>query len=236
MRAPRPWTVLSHGPIERLEENLRAVEAALPRGAVRRRMSIVRLADGQLVFLNAVPLEPGAMAELERWGEPAFLVVPNRLHRLDLHAWKARYPRCAIVCPRPAAPHVAAIVAVDGDLDALPRDRALRSEALDGTRSAEPVLAVTSGSRTSLLFGDAVMNLPHLPGLEGLLLRLIGSTGGPRVTLPARVIQVADRRALAAHLARLAETPGLARLVPSHGAIVDDDAAGVLRAVAHRLR
>lgn len=198
-------------------------------------MSVVRLGDGRLVFLNAIPLAEDAMAELERWGEPAILVVPNRLHRLDLHAWKARYPRCAVLCPRPAAPHVARVVPVDGDLAALPPDPALRAEPLDGTRSAEPVLVVRSGPRTSLLFGDAVMNLPHLPGLGGALLRLIGSTGGARVTLPARLVMVADRRALAAHLARLAELPGLARLVPSHGGIVEADAPGVLRAVARRL-
>jgi hypothetical protein len=80
------------------------------------------------------------------------------------------------------------------------------------------------------------MNLPHLPGAQGLLLRAIGSTGGPRVTPLARLVAVSDRRALAASLERLARTPGLARLVPSHGAIVEADAARVLADVARRLR
>lgn len=88
----------------------------------------------------------------------------------------------------------------------------------------------------SLLFGDTVMNLPHLPGLEGLLLRLIGSTGGPRVTRLSGLATVGDRRALAAHLDRLAATPRLVRLVPSHGAIVSDRAGEVLREVAAALR
>lgn len=30
--------------------------------------------------------------------------------------------------------------------------------------------------------GDAVMNIPHFGGLGGLLFRVLGSTGGPRVT------------------------------------------------------
>lgn len=80
------------------------------------------------------------------------------------------------------------------------------------------------------------MNIPHLPGLEGFLLRLIGSTGGPRVTRLARLVSVGDRRALAGHLERLAATPGLVRLVPSHGAIVSVRAGEVLREVAARLR
>jgi hypothetical protein len=234
----RPWTVLPHGPLEWLEENLIVVDSALPRGRIRRRMSVVRLSDRRLVFHNAVPLGMPAMGELEAFGRPAFLVVPNRFHRLDIHAWKARFPACAVLCPRPAAKAVGAVVAVDGALDALPRDPALAVETLSGSKTEEAVLVARSpdGARASLLFGDAVMNLPHLPGLEGFLLRLIGSTGGPRVTGLTRLVAVADRRALAAHLERLAATLGLLRLVPSHGAIVSARAGEVLREVAARLR
>jgi hypothetical protein len=233
----RPWIVLPHGPVERLDDALRAVEGSLPRSPMPRRMSIARLTDGRLVFHNAVPLAEPAMAELEAWGEPAYLVVPNRLHRLDLAAWIARYPLCAVVCPPEARARVAAVVPVTGDLSKLPRDPALAVEPLGGMRSGEAALAIRSrgGASTSLLFGDAVMNLPHLPGVQGLLLRAIRSTGGPRVTPLARLVAVSDRRALGASLERLARTPGLARLVPSHGAIVDADAARVLGDVARRL-
>jgi hypothetical protein len=236
-RVARPWIVLPHGPVERLDEALRAVEGSLPRSPVPRRMSIARLAGGRLLFHNAVPLAEPAMADLEAWGEPSFLVVPNRFHRLDLAAWLARYPRCAVVCPPEARAAVAAVVPVTGDLSKLPRDPALAVEPLGGMRSGEAAIAIRSrGGAVSLLFGDAVMNLPHLPGARGLLLRAIGSTGGPRVTPLARLVAVSDRRALAASLERLARTPGLARLVPSHGAIVEDDAARVLADVARRLR
>jgi len=47
---------------------------------------------------------------------------------------------------------------------------------------------------------------------------------------------VRDAGALAAHLERLAATPGLCRLVPSHGDLVEGDAGAVLRQVAARLR
>jgi hypothetical protein len=65
---------------------------------------------------------------------------------------------------------------------------------------------------------------------------LIGSSGGPRVTAVARLLLVRDKAALGDHLAELAELPGLTRLIPSHGAIVDHDAAGVLRKIAGPLR
>ncbi|HEU4383367.1 MAG TPA: hypothetical protein VFR85_07650 [Anaeromyxobacteraceae bacterium] len=233
--APRPWTVLRHDPIVELETNLWAVEADLPRGPVRRRMSIVRRADGGLLFHNAIPLDEGSMRRIEAFGRPALLFVPNGLHRLDLHAFRARYPRLRVHCPREAHARVAAMVPVDGHWDDLPPDPDVRAEPLQGSRFGEAALVVRSGERTSLLFGDTVMNLPHLPGVQGLAWRLLGSTGRPRVTPVARLLSVSDRRLLAAHLLRLAALPGLARLVVSHGRNVEEEAAGVLRAVARDL-
>jgi hypothetical protein len=126
---------------------------------------------------------------------------------------------------------------VDGAWDLLPRDGALEAVPLAGSRAGEAALVVRSGggARASLLFGDTVMNLPHRPGLEGLLLRLLGSSGGPTVTRIARLFTVRDPRLLARALERLAATPGLVRLVPSHGDVVEVDAAGALRRVATAL-
>lgn len=238
MAAPRPWTVLAHEPIARLEENLWAVAGSLPRGGMNRRMSIVRLSDGRLVFHNAVPLEEPAMRDVEAFGRPAVLLVPNGLHRLDLHAWKRRYPQLAVICPRPARDRVARVVPVDGGWDALPRDPALEAVPLEGSKTGEAALVARSegGGRASLLFGDTVMNIPHRGGAEGLLLRLLGSSGEAKVTRIARLLTVIDRAALASALDRLAATPGLVRLVPSHGELVTEDAPAVLRRVAAGLR
>jgi hypothetical protein len=233
MRAmPRPWTVTPHDPIEKLEDNLWAVDASLPRGKIRRRMSIARLGDGRLVFHNGIPLEEPAMQEVEAFGTPAFLVVPNGYHRLDVHAWKQRYPGLAVLCPAESRARVAAAVEVAGDLSLLPADPALGVETLGGLRNGEVALAAASGERVSLIFGDAVMNNPNFGGPEGWLWRLLGSTGGPRVTGLARLVMVKDKQALRRDLERLAELPGLVRIVPSHGAILDRDPAGTLRAVA----
>jgi hypothetical protein len=236
MAAPRPWTVLPHDRIQKLEQNLWAVSGALPRGPMNRRMSMARLGDGALVFHNAVALDDGSMRAIEAFGRPAFLVVPNGFHRLDVHAWKERYPQAAVLCPPAVRARVAQVVTVDGGWELLPRDPALEAVPLDGSRWGEAALLVRSGARASLLFGDTVMNIPHQGGVGGLVLRLVGSSGGPKVTRIARLLTVSDARALAAHLERLAATPGLARLVPSHGDLVEGDAGAVLRDVAARLR
>ena len=81
---PRPWTVLSHAPLEKLQANLWSVESALPKSPIRRRMGIARFADGRLLFLNAIPLDEPSMKEIEAWGTPAFAMAGNGFHRLDL--------------------------------------------------------------------------------------------------------------------------------------------------------
>ena len=232
----RLWTVLPHGPIEKLEANLWAVEGVLPRGHVPRRMCIARTTDGRLLFLNAMPLREEAMRKIETFGDPACLLVPNSLHRLDIAAFKRRYPELRILTGAGSRHRVEQRVPVDGGWEDAPRDRNVSVVPIEGTKLDEPVLLASSGGRSSLcFFGDTVMNLPHLPGLDGLLLRLLGSTGGPRVTMLSRWFALRDRRRVRNHLLRLAETPGLVRLIPCHGGVISKDPAGVLRRVANRL-
>src|SRR5690606_38404698 len=82
-----------HGPLERLEDNLWRVEGALPNMALRRVMTVVRMADGRLVIHSAIALPDELMAQIEAWGRPSYLLVPNAYHRLDAPAYKARYDR-----------------------------------------------------------------------------------------------------------------------------------------------
>jgi hypothetical protein len=235
MVRPRPWTVVDHDPIVRCEPNLWLADGAVPGVPMRRRMSVFRASDGRLVLHNAVPLREEEMRALEGFGTPAFLVVPNRFHRLDIRAWKERFPALRVLTPPEAARAVGEVVAVDGDLSALPGDPALRVHPVTGGKLGESVLEVRSGSRASLLLGDLVMNNPPVPGAKGLLLRALGSTGGPKVTPVGRWLGVRDAAAVAATLRLLAGIAGLHRLVPSHGAVVEADVAGVLRRVADSL-
>lgn len=235
---PRPWTVLPHGPIEKLEPNLWAVEGTIrmPAGELHRRMCIARLGDGRLLFMNAVPLRDESMRELEAFGKPAFLLVPNGYHRLDIAAFKQRYPEMRVLAGEGSRKRVAEKVAVDGSWNDAPRDRDVTVEHLGGTKVDEAVVSVRSDGRISLcFFGDTLMNLPHMPGLGGLLFRLLGSSGRPRVTAIARWFIVGDRAVLRDHLLRLSARPGLLRLIPCHGTIVAQDAPAVLRRIAEEL-
>ncbi len=89
---------------------------------------------------------------------------------------------------------------------------------------------VKSGPRSSLLFCDAIHDSRPGRGFHGFMFRLMGFTGQePKVPPFFKLRAVKDKTALKADLVRLAETPGLVRLVPSHGRIVTNDPAGAIR-------
>lgn len=229
-----PWRVSGHGPLEKLENNLWHVEADVPSMPMKRRMVAVRLASGALVVHSAVCLDEPRQRELDAWGSVEFIVVPNGWHRLDAPAYAARYPSARVVCPDLARKLVSKRVRVDGNLSLVPRDAGLACEALAGSSIGEHVLAVTSNGRVTLVFNDTVFNLPKLPGFKGFVYGLIGSTGAPKVTPLMRLVSVRDKAALRAQLEKLAATPGLYRVVPGHGAIVEGEreSSAMLESVA----
>src|ERR1044072_7121376 len=100
------WTVLPHEPVTKHSENLWSVSGNMPRGN-QRRMTVARRSDGKLVIHNPIALDDAEMKELEAFGKPAFLVVPNGFHRMDSQIYKQRYPDIAVLCPQRAQKKIA---------------------------------------------------------------------------------------------------------------------------------
>jgi len=227
------WRVLRHGPIDRLETNLWTVIGTLPGMSLKRVMTLVRLGDGRIVIHSAVALDDAAMGEIESWGRPAVLLVPNAYHRLDAPAYLSRYHDLEVFCPRGSRAKVEDVITVDGDYDDFVGDQTVTLEHLDGVAKGEGVITVRSDSGSTLVFNDAVFNMPHGRGVPGFIFRHItGSTGGPKVTRLFRMLGVKDKPALRAHLERLAETPDLKRIVVSHHIAITDEPTEALRRVA----
>src|SRR5262249_20069115 len=159
-----------------------------------------RLNDRRIVIHNAIALDDAEMKEIEAWGTPAFLIVPNGGHRMDAKIFKDRYPSLQVIVPPGAKAKVDPLVKVDatsGDFG----DERVRYEVLEGTKEREGVLAVTREGATTLVFNDAVMNMKSLPGFGGFMMGLFGFTGpAPKVSFPARMALVADKKALRGHL------------------------------------
>jgi hypothetical protein len=224
------WTVLPHDPIEKLEQNLWRVEGRVDR--LTRVMVVVRLGDGRLVIWNGIALDDAEMNELEAWGKPAFLIVPNGLHRLDCRIWKQRYPNLTVVAPPGAKKKIEEIVAVDATSADFGDARvSLRFPACAAEREA--LLEVKHDGGTTLVINDLVMNMRHGAGFSGFMFRMMGFTGDkPKVPPATKLLLVKDKPGLKTLLGELAATPNLKRVIVSHGAPIVDAPGEALRGAA----
>ncbi len=233
-KARREWTVVGHEPIEKLEDNLWAVQGNVPGAPFPRRMCIVRRSDGTLLFFHAIPLEERALAEVAAWGRPADLVVGHHQHAIDADAF-SRKLGLRVYGPRAVAEKLRERVDVAGNLEDVRPDEALSVGSVPGSRLAEAVLTVRSGggARVSLLFADVIQN--GEPERIPWVFRALGFAGGPKVVFAYRRLFMADRAALKAALAGWARLPGLSRIVPCHGRVIGEGAAAALAAAAAAL-
>ena len=227
-KAYETWTVLPHRPIEKLEPNLWRVEGDLPGGNGTRVMTLVKLASGGLMIHNAVALEEDQMKEIEAFGTPEILVVPNGFHRLDAKVFKQRYPSVRVLAPARGRKKVAQVVAVDGTYDDGPKDDSVRMFHLDGANQHEGVVQVKSPSGTTLVFNDVVNNVPKLGGVMGFMLAPTGQVAVPRIF---RWFFVKDRKKFTSGIETLAALPDLKRVIVSHGKMLVDPAADLRSAL-----
>lgn len=232
-KAFETWTVCKNRPIEKLSENLWTVSGLMPDGKIQRRMAVARLDDGRLIVHNAIALDEVGMAELDAFGQVAAIVVPNAFHRQDARIWKDRYPKAQIFCPGGATKGVAKVVDVDGgDYGRVPSDGMIRLTHFDGMKDREGVMEVRGASGVTVIVNDALMNMPPMPFPMSFMMHPTGHASVPRFV---RWMMAHDKRALAAHLERLADTPDLERVVFGHGPSVTDAPAELLRAAAREL-
>jgi hypothetical protein len=237
---PKPfteWTVLPHGKLSRLDDNLLSVtgELPMPVGDFPRRMTVVRLHDGRLVVYSAIALDEAEMQAVEAFGEPAFLIVPNDIHRMDAKIWKDRYPGARIVAPAGVRKRVEDVVPVD---ETTPNfgDPQVKFVTVPGTEEHEAALVVRTWSGTTLIVNDLIWNLDDRPGFGGWLFRILGFTGSePRIPTMVELREIKDKDALRGQLERWARIPGLNRIIVSHGKIVTRDAPAVLDRLAESL-
>ena len=236
---PKPndhWTVLPHGELTKLAENLYTVTGQLrmPLGETTRRMTIVKLSGGRLAIYSAIALDESEMAKLEALGQPSYLIVPSAIHRLDVKAWCERYPELVVLAPKGSREKVNEVVAVDAsgaDLE----DPRVHLLTVSGTDDNEFAMIVETGTGKTLVVNDLIFNLPRVPGLAGLGLRLLGfGPGAPSMPKLVMMKLIKDRAAVAAQLESWATLGGLERVLPSHGAPIENPSGALLK-LAHAL-
>jgi len=231
-KAPRSWIVTTHGPIEKVEDNLWTVEGDVPGVPIRRRMFIIKRSDGTLLFFGcAVPLEDDLLAEIAAWGRPSILVVTHDQHMIDARPFAEKL-KLSVYGPKECEAKLRRRADIAGFLADVPKDAAVEIVPVAGARTGEPAAIVRSagGQRVTLLFSDAVQN--NSKESIGFFPRICGFAGGPKVVPLFKMLFTKDKAALKRQVSEWSDTPGLARVMFCHGDAVSDGAASALKAAA----
>jgi len=229
------WKVEKHGPLEMLGEGLHTVagEIVMPLGHFPRRMTVLTLRGRRLAVWSAIALSEPQMAQLEALGSVDFLIVPGASHRLDLKAWKRRYPNAKVVCPPGAREAVAEAAPVDATTDVLD-DPTVAFQTVPGVGDKEAALVIRRADGTSLVVNDIIANVHHPDGLGAkVMARLMGfGVKEPQMPWVGEKMFVKDHAALAAALRAWAAEPALVRIVVSHGDVITERPREVLEKIA----
>ena len=231
-KARRGWIVTKHGPLQKIDDNLWAVEGRVPGVPLHRRMVIARKGDGSLVFFHAIPLDDKTLEEVRALGKPAYLVLGHHQHAIDAHAFQQKLELQAYG-PKACEAELRQRVELAGTLETFPSDPTIGVESVPGTKLGEAMMAVRSGDRSSLMFSDVIQNNPKES--TPLFFRMMGFGGGPKVVWVFRKMFIKDRTVLKSAFEKWGTLPGLHRLVPFHGTIVESGASSALGAAAGSL-
>ena len=227
------WTVLPHGRLTEIDDGIWTVtgQVDMPLAHLQRRMTVVRLQDGDLVIFSAIALDEPQMQRLEATGRPAYLVIPGDHHRTDAKIWKDRYPDLKVISPSGARKAAEAAVHVDAtDVDF--QDDDVKFVTVQGLAGHEAALVVRRASGTTLIVNDLIGNMP---GGSGFVLRLMGFAGdAPHIPGPVKW-GLKDKATLRDQLLSWADEPGLTRIVMSHGEPLEAAPGDELRRLAQTL-
>lgn len=232
------WRVPPHGPLEQLDDGLATVagEIHMPLGNFPRRMTIVSLQGGRSAVWSAIPVDEPTLGRIESMGRIAFLIVPNPGHRLDVRAWKARFPAARVACTPGAREGVEKVIPVDVVGDALD-DSAVHMLTVPGLAEKEAALSVERQGRVTLVLNDILANVRHPRGLGAQIMARAFGFGVHKPEMPwvCRRMYVKDAKATAAWLEQWSRDSRLARIVVSHGEVIEDRPNDVLAEVAKQL-
>jgi hypothetical protein len=216
-------TLYPHGPISFVDDGLFVVEGRWKRSVFERKMTVFRLASGEVAVHSAIAMDEAGMAALEAIGQPSWILVPNSLHYSDASWYADRYPSARVLVPASSrAKLFEKVRRIDGSLDddwPAAAQGELAVVPLQGTRIGE-VAIVHLPSRT-LVLTDTVFNYRErdLPWLSRLLMRANRAYGrfGPSRIFMSFVVD--DRDAFLGSIDALLEHE-FDRVIMSHGRIL----------------
>ena len=199
-------------------------------------MTVVQLSGSRLFVHSPVPLDAALRRDLDRLGEVAFVVSPNKIHHLSIGEYIDAYP-AAKVFASPGLPERRPDLAFDGVLGDQPEpgwDAELDQAEIRGNLFFAEIVFLHRASRT-LIVTDLVENLDSetASGFGRMLARLFG-VGSEPVASPEHRLYTHDATAAERSFERI-RSWDFERIVLSHGALIESDGREVMEGVAGRL-
>lgn len=232
------WTVQPHDALLKVADGIWSATGtiAMPLGRFPRRMTVVVLASGDVAVWSAIPLDDDQMERLHALGPVRYLLVPNAGHRLDLPAWRARYPDAQVIAPPGARAAVAEAAVVDAT-DNIMGDPAVTLERVKGMTADEFAMTIARADGTTLVLNDVLASIRHPQGIGAQVMARVFGFGvdRPRVSRFVRKKYVADMEAVAQQFRTWAAIPNLKRVIVSHVDVITGDPAAALRRAAQDL-
>jgi len=225
-------TLYPHGSLSFIDDGLFVVEGRWRRSPFERKMTVFRLASGEIALHSAIAMDEAGMTALEAIGRPAWILVPNSGHFSDASWYGERYPSARVLVPASARVKLfEKIRRIDGSLDE-DWPEALHGELavvpLDGTRIGE--VALVHGPSRTLVLTDAVFNYSgrDLPLFARWFMRANRAYGrfGPSRIFTSLVVQ--NRDAFLASIDALLEHD-FDRVIMSHGRMLDSGGKDAIR-------
>lgn len=195
------------------------------------RMTVVRLASGQLWLHSPIRLTEALQQQLAPLGEVAFLIAPNHLHHLFLGDWQAAYPDARSYGTREVMAKREDLH-FDGELmDSadFPWSQELDQLMFTGSKVMEECVFFHRPSAT-MIVTDLVENIdpqifkPWQRGLAGLA-GVLAPNG--KMPLDWRMTFLFKKAQTREHLRRMLDWQPQ-RLIMAHGKIIDRDAGDFL--------
>jgi hypothetical protein len=217
-------------PLERVADGVWVATRSLPLvvGDVGTRMTVVRLASGELMLHSPVRIDPATRDAVDRVGRVRWIVGPSKVHHLFLGDWTAAHPD-AELCGAPGLPekrrdlrfaHV-----MDGAWQA-PWGGELLHHPFAGAPFMNEVVFFHPASRT-LLLTDLAFNVergaPNRARVFHWLVGAVGRFGPHRIIRFGIRDRAAARRSLATILAW-----DFDRVIVTHGSVLESGGRAAL--------
>jgi hypothetical protein len=203
---------------------------------IQTRMTVVELSGSRLFVHSPVALDASIRADLDRLGEVAFVVSPNKIHHLSIGDYTDAYPR-AKVFASPGLPERRADLAFDGVLGDRPDPgwaAELDQAAIHGNVFFAEIVFLHRASRT-LIVTDLVENLDSATAsVFGRTLARFFGVGSEPVASPEHRLYTHDAPALAESIDRIGSWD-FERIVLSHGALIEFGGRAVMEKVGKHL-